>query len=42
VAILHWLSTHWDAARGNRFLTIGLKGLARRFEVQPIESSRTG
>jgi uncharacterized membrane protein len=42
VAVLHWLATHWDAVRGNRFLTIGLKSLARRFEVQPIESSRTG
>jgi uncharacterized membrane protein len=27
---LYWVARRWEAARGNRFLTIGLKSLARR------------
>jgi uncharacterized membrane protein len=37
VAILHWLASLWDAAKANRFLTVGLKALARRLEPQAIE-----
>jgi hypothetical protein len=28
--LIYWLARRWDAANGNRFLTVGLKKLARR------------
>ena len=35
VLTLHWLASRWDAARGNRFLTVGLKRLARSHDPTP-------
>jgi hypothetical protein len=29
VLIIHWLASRWDSMQGNRFLTLGLRGLAR-------------
>ena len=29
VLLLYWLATQWDEARGNRFLTVGLKRMSR-------------
>jgi hypothetical protein len=30
VLVLHWCAARWDAARANRFLTVGLKRLNRK------------
>jgi uncharacterized membrane protein len=42
VLAIHWLATRWDSMRGNRFLTLGLRSLARTSSSQPSPAKLAG
>jgi hypothetical protein len=39
VLVLHWCAARWDAARANRFLTVGLKWLNRKHNTATAQAS---